>query len=58
MDSRYERQNFFIHDYFFAKAIDQVRPGGIIAFLTSNGISGGTMDKKDDRPRRYLAEPV
>ena len=55
-DSRYEKQNFFIHDYFFAKAIDQVRPGGIIAFLTSNGISGGTMDKKDDRPRRYLAE--
>ena len=56
VDSRYEKQNFFIHDYFFAKAIDQVRPGGIIAFLTSNGISGGTMDKKDDRPRRYLAE--
>ena len=56
MDSRYEKQNFFIHDYFFAKAIDQVRPGGIIAFLTSNGISGGTMDKKDDRHRRYLAE--
>ena len=56
LDSRYDRQNFYIHDYFFAKAIDQVRPGGIIAFLTSNGISGGTMDKKDDRPRRYLAE--
>ena len=56
VDSRYEKQNFFIHDYFFAKAIDQVRPGGIIAFLTSNGISGGTMDKKDDRHRRYLAE--
>ena len=56
VDSRYEKQHFFVHDYFFAKAIDQVRPGGIIAFLTSNGISGGTMDKKDDRPRRYLAE--
>ena len=56
VDSRYEKQSFFIHDYFFAKAIDQVRPGGIIAFLTSNGVSGGTMDKKDDYPRRYIAE--
>lgn len=46
---------FLIHDYFFAKTIDKVRPGGVIAFITSNGISGGTMDKKDDRARCYIA---
>ncbi len=56
VDQRYDRQNFLIHDYFFAKTIDKVRPGGVIAFITSNGISGGTMDKKDDRARRYMAQ--
>ena len=55
VDQRYDRQNFLIHDYFFAKTIDKVRPGGVIAFITSNGVSGGTMDKKDDRARRYMA---
>ena len=44
-----------IHDYFFAKTIDKVRPGGVIAFITSNGISGGTFDKKDNRVRTYMA---
>ncbi len=56
VDQRYDRENFLIHDYFFAKTIDKVRPGGVIAFITSNGISGGTMDKKDDRARRYMAQ--
>ena len=55
-DSEYNRHNFLIHDYFFAKTIDKVRSGGVIAFITSNGISGGTMDKADDRVRRYIAE--
>lgn len=51
-DSRYPEQNFFIHDFFFAKALDKVRPGGVVLFLTSKG----TMDKKDPQVRRYLAE--
>ena len=55
VDQRYDRERFLIHDYFFAKTIDKVRAGGVIAFITSNGISGGTMDKKDDRARRYIA---
>ena len=46
---------FLIHDYFFAKTIDKGRAGGIIAFITSNGISGGTMDKKDAHAREYIA---
>ncbi|MDE7262222.1 MAG: DEAD/DEAH box helicase family protein, partial [Oscillospiraceae bacterium] len=54
-DKRYDREKFLIHDYFFAKTIDKVRAGGVIAFITSNGIGGGTMDKKDDRARRYMA---
>lgn len=47
----YNKNNFLIHDYFFAKSIDKVRNGGIIAFITSSG----TMDKKDESVRRYLA---
>ena len=54
-DRPYDRHNLLIHDYFFAKAIDKVRVGGIIAFITSNGISGGTMDKKDAHAREYMA---
>ena len=54
-DRPYDRHNLLIHDYFFAKAIDKVRAGGIIAFITSNGISGGTMDKKDAHAREYTA---
>lgn len=50
-DREYNRNNFFIHDYFFAKSIDKVRNGGVIAFITSSG----TMDKKDESVRRYLA---
>lgn len=49
-DREYNRQNFLIHDYFFAKTIDKVRNGGIIAFITSSG----TMDKRDESVRRYL----
>lgn len=45
-------QGFMIHDYFFAKTIDSVRPGGVLAFVTSEG----TMNKLDDTARRYLAE--
>lgn len=51
-DSKYDKQNFLIHDYFFAKALDKVRPGGIIAFITSKG----TMDKENNSVRRYIAE--
>ncbi len=54
-DRRYDRENLLIHDYFFAKTIDKVRSGGVIAFVTSNGISGGTMDKKDRHAREYIA---
>ena len=51
-DKRYDKHNFLIHDYFFAKALDQVRPGGIVAFVTSKG----TMDKRSPDVRRYLAQ--
>lgn len=51
-DKRYNKLNFLVHDYFFAKTIDKVRPGGIIAFITSSG----TLDKKNNRVRKYLAE--
>lgn len=51
-DQRYDKYKFHIHDYFFAKAIDKVRPGGIVAFITSKG----TLDKQDEKVRRYLAE--
>ena len=51
-DPRYNQQNFLIHDYFFAKSLDKVRPGGIVAFITSTG----TLDKKDPAVREYLAQ--
>ncbi|HGN4934817.1 TPA: helicase-related protein [Streptococcus pyogenes] len=50
-DREYNKNNFLIHDYFFAKSIDKVRNGGVIAFITSSG----TMDKKDESVRRYIA---
>ena len=51
-DKRYDKNNFLIHDYFFAKTLDKVRPGGIIAFITSKG----TMDKEGEQVRRYIAQ--
>ncbi len=51
-DAKYAKNNFRIHDYFFAKTLDKVRPGGIIAFLTSKG----TLDKASSSVRKYLAE--
>jgi len=51
-DRRYDKQNFLIHDYFFAKALDQVRPGGIVAFITSKG----TLDKANPEVRKYIAQ--
>ena len=51
-DRAYNKLGFSIHNYFFAKALDQVRPGGIVAFVTSRY----TMDSKDDRVRKYIAE--
>ncbi len=51
-DSRYDKNNFLIHDYFFAKTLDKVRPGGIIAFITSKG----TMDKANPEVRKYIAQ--
>ena len=51
-DRAYNKLGFSIHNYFFAKALDQVRPDGVIAFVTSRY----TMDSKDDRARRYIAE--
>ena len=56
IDRRYDRQKFFVHDYFIAKTIDKIRPGGVIAFVTSNGSSGGTMDKQDASVRKYIAQ--
>ena len=51
-DKPYDKLNFNIHDYFFAKALDQMRPGGVIAFITSKG----TMDKQSPEVRKYLAQ--
>ncbi len=51
-DREYNKYNFFIHDYFIAKTLDKVRPGGIISFVTSKG----TMDKQEASVRRYIAE--
>ena len=51
-DRQYDKSNFLIHDYFFAKTLDKIRPGGIIAFITSKG----TMDKKNPEVRKYLAQ--
>ena len=51
-DKAYDKLNFSIHNYFFAKALDQVRPGGVVAFVTSRY----TMDAKDSTVRRYLAQ--
>ena len=44
-DRRYNKHSFLIHDYFFAKCIDKLKPGGVMALITSNGISGGTFDR-------------
>ena len=51
-DRAYNKLNFTIHNYFFAKAIDQVRPGGIVAFITSRY----TLDSRESKARRYIAE--
>ena len=52
IDKRYDKHNFLIHDYFFARTLDKVRPGGIIAFITSSG----TMDKENPSIRKYIAQ--
>ena len=51
-DSRYNAQKFLIHDYFFAKALDKVRAGGVVLFITSKG----TMDKANPEVRKYIAQ--
>jgi len=51
-DKKYDKHNFLIHDYFFGKTIDKVRPEGIIAFITSKG----TMDKENSSVRKYIAQ--
>ena len=51
VDKQYDRYNFLIHDYFIARSLDLVRPGGVVAVITSSG----TMDKQNDSVRRYLA---
>jgi len=51
-DRRYDKYKFLIHDYFFAKTLDKVRPGGIVAFITSKG----TMDKENNTVRKYLSQ--
>ena len=51
-DREYEKNNFLIHDFFFAKSLDKVRFGGLVAFITSSG----TMDKKSEDIRRYISE--
>lgn len=52
MDKKYDKHNFLIHDYFFAKTLDKIKTGGIIAFITSKG----TLDKQNDNVRKYLSE--
>lgn len=51
-DKKYNKENLLIHDYFFFKSLDMVKPGGVVAFITSNG----TLDKRNDTARRLLAE--
>ena len=51
-DKRYDKNHFLIHDYFFAKTLDKVRPGGIVAFITSKG----TLDKRNPAVRKYIAQ--
>lgn len=51
-DKRYDKNNFLIHDYFFARTLDKVRPGGIVAFITSKG----TLDKENPAVRKYIAQ--
>ena len=51
-DKRYDKHHWLIHDYFFGKALDKVRPGGIVAFITSKG----TLDKESSAVRKYLAQ--
>jgi len=51
-DKAYDKYNFLIHDYFFAKSLDKVRDGGVVAFITSSG----TMDKQNSSVRRYLSQ--
>ena len=50
-DKKYDKHNFLIHDYFFAKTLDKVRPGGVVAFITSKG----TLDKQNPSVRKYIA---
>ena len=52
LDKRYDKHHWLIHDYFFGKTLDKVRPGGIVAFITSKG----TMDKENSNLRKYLAQ--
>ena len=51
-DKRYDKHNFLIHDYFFAKSLDKLRPGGVMALVTSKG----TMDKENSNVRKYIAQ--
>lgn len=52
LDKRYDKHHWLIHDYFFGKTLDKVRPGGIVAFITSKG----TLDKENSAVRKYLAQ--
>ena len=51
-DKRYDKNNFQIHDYFFAKTLDKVRPNGVVAFITSKG----TLDKENEKVRKYISQ--
>lgn len=52
IDKKYDKHNFLIHDYFFAKSLDKLRPGGVMALITSKG----TMDKENSSVRKYIAQ--
>ena len=52
LDKKYDKHKFLIHDYFFAKTLDKIRPGGVIAFITSKG----TLDKENPSVRKYIAQ--
>ena len=51
-DKRYDKNKFLIHDYFFAKTLDKIRPNGVVAFITSKG----TMDKENEDVRKYISQ--
>ena len=57
LDKRYDKYNFLIHDYFFAKALDKVRPGGLVLFITSKGTMIPKVNQPQDSGKRRTSHP-